>query len=213
MQPPLKLLFLVVVSLMLMKQTASATDKDYEMWLSVRATKAFKFDLDLGVEQQVRLFEQREIFSEFFANYEILKFLNFGTEFRFKFVESEPTAYRIAPYMMMEFDKKDLEMNYQIKYQINFSKFDNPQKTLRNKIATKYKINKKWRLNTALELFTSQNENVFYLEKFRWTLGTRYKINKLYTLQWFYGIERNRKFNNPEIRLTHITGIRWNIKW
>ncbi len=207
-------LFLVFFTIPSFAQDEGEKVKDFELWLAVQASKKFDKDIELALEVQSRLIDYSQTFAEIGFNYKALDFLNLGTNLRFKFLEGGTTEYRIAPFIGIEAGKKDVEMAYQFKYQATFSRFDDPKSSLRSKVSAKYKINKKWRLATSMEIFMSKKDEVFWINKFRWMLSCRHKFSKRHYLTWFYGIQRENRFEaDDDIVQMHIVGTRYDIKW
>ena len=209
---------LLSLALLCTVSTMQAQDQqkeaDFETWLSIVLSKRFDFDLDISLEQQVRLFEYSQTFTQVGLEYKALDFINMGGEMRFKFLKGGQTEYRLAAFIGLEAEKKDFTLAYRFKAQSNYSRFDDPSVTLRNKLTAKYSIKKDWRISSSFELFLSRQDDRFWLRKYRWMMALRYKVNKTHLVSVFYGIQKTGDLDlDDPIILMHIVGTRYDIRW
>ena len=215
MKENLKINLLVFALLMvLIAHAQNEKEKDFDLWLGIRASKNFKKNVKTSLELQTRLVEYDQTNADIGAVYQALGFLNIGSEIRFKFLKGGDLEYRLSPFLSVETGKRDFDMEFQFKYQNTLSRFDYPKSVFRNKLIAKYSIKKDWRLSSSIELFLGKKKEVYWADRFRWSLACRYKINKKHYITLGYALERQNAFDeDDEILQRHLLSIRYDLKW
>ncbi len=205
------LFFFGTYSLLIAQGNDKDIEKEFEGWFSISYSKEFDFNGELSFEQQIRLFEYSETFTEAIFKYELLDFLTLGTEARVRFYKGGNTGYRIAPFLEISGSHEDLKLSYELKNTNDFDKFSLPKSTIRNSLEIKYDIKKKWRVQTGVGMFVTKKGEDLYFSRFRWTIGSRYKINKKNTITVFYRVDK--KFDDDgDIEFNNILGMKYNLK-
>lgn len=202
------------------------TVRDFETWSSVnleyKPTK--KWDFSLG--QQIRLNNDSKEMDEFFTDLGIGYSLNknFTLGLGTRYITENDNVGKIQGYenhLRFNFDfgfkhqVNNLKLKYRFRYQtknelgVSEEEGDFVNNHFRLKIAGNYNI-KKWKLDPSLsaEIFYHSEEgeeNEF--NKFRITLGTKYKIKGFGDIGIFYRIERELNATYP--KTTNIAGLKY----
>jgi hypothetical protein len=202
------------------------TIRDLETWggvgVNYEAGEKWKFTL----EEQIRLKENSgevdEFFTELNVNFELTDNIFLGAGLRY--VRENDNEGKIQGYenhLRYNFDAgfKHKINRFSLKYRLRFQsknelgisseEGDYANKHLRLKVGTGYNISN-WKLDPVFsaEIFRHyEKEAINGFDKFRITLGTKYKIKKIGEFKFFYRIEKELNTTYP--KTTNILGLNY----
>jgi hypothetical protein len=175
----------------------TTTKAPFELWSGVRLKYGIKkFDFMLLHEYRLggeglRLVEKQ--LTEIGVEYEILKNLGIGSEYRFG-RDLKNSGYfpidRIDGYLTYKFDVRKFDFSSRVQYQKQWTERKNRtdvKETLRFRTGVDYRI-KNWKLDPAFdaELFVDKTDTAWEVNKLRLTLGSKYEIFKNLDLGFAY---------------------------
>jgi len=214
----LALFILFALSSSFMSAQAQSNNKDFESW----NTLAFQFKpldkISLALEQQARFQENgsklEQYFTQFEANYECFKNFQIGSEFRY--ITKNDTKgkqqgykyrFRYQINLLYKQKIKALTLKYKLAYQnrnelgLSLDQGDIAKENIRFKVGLAYNI-KKWYLDpkVSAEIFNtigSDDPTTEGFSKYRFTIGTSYKIKKIGEISFFYRFEKEINVDLP----------------
>lgn len=211
------------------QQGATITTSDLELWTGAELNYQATDKLSLGLEQQLRLRNNASEVDQYFTEFNLKKEVNksFYYSLGFRYIRDNDQQGDIQAYennfrynldLGYKQNINKLKLNYRLRYQrrnelgISIAEGDEPRNYMRLKVGADYKI-KNWKLDPSFstELFYNMNQGEGF-DKFRLTLGTKYKIKKVGALLPFYRLERELGATYP--KNTYILGFKfiYNIK-
>jgi len=161
-------------------------------------------------------------FTEFGAEYKLLKDLKIGAEYRLyrsiNFAGEIGFEKRLRGIFQYNYDIKRFEMAYRLSFQnkkditIDDSSISDDNYNLRNKISVAYNI-KKCKLNPELsfELFHKYEEDNPQFNKYRLTVGGSYPIYKHTKLEIAYKFDRELNVSYPMSRHIISTSLKYSF--
>ena len=198
--------------------------------------------LDLGLTQEFRFDDNSSHLDNYFTQlsvkYELFKGFKFGVAYRF-IRNNKSSGYKNEQRVNFDASYKhklnNLTLEYRFRFQNHdeigrsFEEGDDITKKYRLRLKAEYNI-KNWKLDPYLSIegfFAQEKGSINYIEsitetsrfsgseKFRFTLGTKYKINKFLEVGGFYRIEKELKsypgfYNTPGT--FYIGGINLTLK-
>lgn len=219
--------FLLAIPTSIMAQNGTYVEvRDLESWsmvkLDYKANKKWTF----GLQEQLRLKDNSSTVSEYFtqieAEYKMLSKLEFGAALRyirenddkgniqgyenhFRFQLDATYKYKIGGFNLSH------RLRYQNKNELGLDELegDYNKHTLRLKTGFQYKI-KNWKFDpkASFEIFHRSEElEESTFNKFRFTLGTDYKIKGVGKIGLFYRIENQLNVSYP--KTTNIIGFKY----
>ncbi|MGB0888057.1 MAG: DUF2490 domain-containing protein [Vicingaceae bacterium] len=191
---------------------------DAKLWTGVSISKRVN-DFEFSFSEDIRFDENMthidKVFSEFGAEYKIVKGIYSGVNYRF----SRDNEYSEKTYNMRH--RFDVFLNFKYKYE-NFrfsyrtklqSKSSTPEENRptfsRNKFAVKYKLENDFTPFVSYEFYYQFNEEKI-INRTRFSMGSIYKINKKSALKFFYIFEN--RFNVKTLKHNHIYGISYSFE-
>lgn len=199
----------------------SNTSSDMLLWSSVGFDYKINKKIKLNLEQNLRLKNnittRDEYFTEFAVDYELFKDFEVTAGFRYITenddqgnIQGDEHHFRYQVDISYKYDYKRFTFSHRLRYQnknelgISEAEGDIPSETLRFKTGIDYNI-RKWKLDPKFdaEIFSRKQDNQLLLSdmkatKYRFTLGTSYKIKKFGEFDFYYRIENdvNAHFDN-----------------
>ncbi|WP_405607496.1 DUF2490 domain-containing protein [Polaribacter sp. Asnod1-A03] len=201
-------------------------DTDWESWGTIGVEYNLK-KWEFNLEQQYRLKENfsetDSYFTQFGVEYEMFKNFKLGAAARFiSFNDNVGAIQGYEDHFRFQFDGsykhkiKNLELGYRLRYQnknelgISTDDGDNPKHTFRFKTSLEYDF-KNWKLDpkVSAEIFNRYEEDgdVNTYNKYRFTIGTDYKVKKIGKFGLFYRYEKEMNVDLPEV--TNIIGLKY----
>ncbi len=206
------------------QQGTSIKLRDFELWSAAELKYKVNKKLTIGLEQQLRLKDDAtqvdQAFTQFFVKKQFIKSMHYGLGLRYiRDNDNQGDLQAYENHFRFHFDlgynhkvnqfKLKYRLRLQTKNQMGVSKADGDlsRSHIRLKISTAYNI-KKWKLDpeVSAEIFNNlrQGEN---FDKFRFTLGTKYKMKTLGAIGAFYRIEQELNATNPIT--IYIAGLKY----
>ncbi len=220
------LLFMVFATKAVSQDGDYITVRDFESWSSVGLKYKVKHNWSFGLEEQLRLSnnssEVDAYLTELNTNFGLTD--NVYGAIAFRYIRENDTEGNVQGYenhMRLHFDlgytyqTNRLEMDYRLRWQtknelgISSDEGDFPSNHLRFKVGLKYNI-KKWKLDPEFssEIFRHyETGEITDFNKFRITLGTKYKIKGFGKIGAFYRMER--ELNGTYPKTTNIVGLKY----
>ena len=222
------LVFLAVTSFSFAQD--STTVSDYESWVNASVEKSFlKKKLKLGLTQEFRFDDNSmrldNFFTELEGSYSFYKGFSIGLAYRYirnQKKSGDINEQRINADLSYKHKLDRFRLGYRFRFQrrdqLGFKKSEGDHAILKYRIRLKVDYNiRNWKLDPyiSMEAYIAQETNtinyiesiteterVSGFEKFRFTLGTQYKIAKFLEIGGFYRIEREFKsyqlfYNTP----------------
>jgi len=189
---------------------------DAQLWTGFAVSKKNN-DFKFSVSQEYRRFENfsqtKKMFTEFEAEYELIKDLSFSITYRFNQDRNHEYGgfdfnHRFNFDLGYEYSINDIDFFIRTRYQVSKSIYDS-DKINRNKIGVKYKISDHFRPYISTELFYQFN-NIRAFNRYRIELGNRFKINKTNSIKFGYLYEN--KFNRINLQRNHIYFINYSLE-
>ena len=193
--------------------------QDFESWNAIKLEKDLG-KLDVKAELQARLNNNASSMAQYFGQigleYKVLKPLKVGVGYRYirqNEKEGFVTGGRLDLDAMYEKKLGDFKLDSRVRYTIR-TEADEETSTnkIRLKAGLKYNI-KGWKLDPKLsaEYFRVLDGAASAHDKMRYTLSTRYKLNKKLAIGAFYRLETELKENYPADY--YILGLSYNINF
>jgi hypothetical protein len=208
----------------------STVVSDFEAWGGVSLEKSFfEKKLNLGLTQEFRFDENSmhldQYFTELKIKYEVYNGLDLGIGYRF-IRNNKNSGYKNEQRIFADVSYKHKLDRWSLSYRFRFQNHDEigVSRSEGDDITRKYRLRakvayniKNWELDPYLSVegfFAQETNGINYVEtitetekvsgfqKLRFTLGTKYKINKFMQLGAFYRIEQEMKsypgvYNSP----------------
>ena len=218
------LILLVVNNKSFSQEGTYVTTSDFETWTRAGINLKFNKNLQLGLEEQLRLksnsSEIDAYFTQIHAKYKTKFDLEIGGGLRY--IRENDTEGKIQGYETHFRYNLDLAYSHKIdrfklKYRI---RYQNRNELGVDELAGDYAISK-WRLKASVsynirkwkfdptfsaEIFRrSQETTTSEFERLRMTLGTKYDLKKFGEIKGFYRIEKELNTTYP--KTTHIWGL------
>lgn len=221
------LLILLIFSTSLLSQNGEyVTVRDLETWSSLNLKYKVSKKWDLRLEQQFRFNDNSgnldTYFSEFSTNLDFNDYIFGG--FGLRYIKQNDDVGKIQGFenhLRLHFDLgvkhkiKRFDFEYRLRFQnknelgIGKEEGDYPNKNLRLKVGLGYNF-KDWKLDPVIsgEIFRHYEEREqTEFNKFRLTLGTRYKTEKLGKIAVFYRMEKELQVSYP--KTSNILGVKY----
>jgi hypothetical protein len=207
---------LLVMAALVFATATAAHAADVQVWTAAGASLFPSKRLELTIEPQVRFDENASRVSATFLDtglqYRIVKWLRLGVGYRPGY-ERDGSGYMVLRHRLNADARTRFEINpFRIGYrlrlqeQIRPSSRDQYRTTLRNLIDLSYRGWKQWTPGLSVELFHALGDfDGIELDKIRFTVGTRYRIQKQQDLEVFYGVELPQA--DPTAPMLHIFGL------
>lgn len=191
---------------------------DAKLWTSISISKklndfTFSFSEDFRFDENMSHLDK--VFSEFGAEYKIMKGFYAGINYRF----SKDNNYENSNYNIRH--RLDLSLTYKYKYDnFRFSyrtklqtksaiQNENSPTFSRNKFGIKYKLDNDFTPFISYEFYYQFNEEKI-INRTRISFGSTYKINKHNDLKFFYIFEN--RFNVNTLKRNHIYGVSYSFE-
>ncbi len=197
--------------------------QDLESWNSATFELKLNKKFNLQFSEELRLQENsskiERFFSELKLNYKLHKNFQLGLGYRF-FTENKRSGYQNGHRWNIDtkykFDIERFNGYARLRYQSakEFNSDDNPENHLRMKVKLKYDI-KNWKIDPYIsaELFgLTGKEACNQFDKMRFTTGSSYKFNKMHSVSFFYGIEKELNTNYPKTIFLIGLGYKFTFK-
>lgn len=200
-----------------------------ENWLSGNFSLTVNNQWKFSFEDQLRIKYVNKLYDRSFSEFKIENFLlsqfSWGVSYRriFKSHEFENRTVKYQRFNFQISQKWNLDriaFKYRIQYQTKREVLANTNKHVnelikywRLKTSVSYNI-KDWKLdpNIGVEFFVrGVNHPTDQYNKYRISLGTKYKINKNQNIRFKYMFEKQYKGWNPEV--IHIASIQYNYRF
>ena len=188
-----------------------AQNSDLNAWTSINVEyqkKKFEFGLEQELRFNQKITKLRQYFSNLSVEYKVLKNLKFGVEYRF-ILSPKPTIsekfQRYAIFGSVKHKINILSLSGRLKYQMKEEVFypedeqDPNVNKLRGKLSVEIDI-PKWNLDPKFsgEIFRAFEEDVNpSWDKYRLSIGTKYKINKHNSFSFAYLIDGDLQTVHP----------------
>jgi len=208
------------------QKNASMPNQWAENWLSGNYSLKLNNQWKFSFEEQLRLKYVNKFYDRSFSEFRIENFLlnqcSWGVAYRhiFKSHEFEERTVhykRFNYYISQKWNVNRIAFKYRIQYQTKREVLANTNKHVselrkywRLKTSVSYNI-KNWKLdpNMGVEFFVrGVNHPTDQYNKYRISLGTKYKINKNQNIRFKYMFEKQYKGWNPD--LIHALSIQYN---
>ena len=208
---------LVPIFLLSLFSHLSFAQSDFKLWNSIGLKYKVNSKLSFGLEEQLRLKENisavDNYFTEFNAEYAILKPLEVSAAYRF--TQSNDNKGKIQGYenlyrynfdvsYKIELGRGDLKTRLRYQNGNEFNLMEDSEEEFR--LLTRYAYNfRKWKLDPefAVELFNEANTKE--INKLRLTIGTSYNLKDYGEVSLFYRDQRS--LNEIEPNISHIIGL------
>jgi len=202
------------------------TVRDLESWSSFnfqyKVNEKWKFNLEQQFRFQNNSSSIDAYITELSTEFDMGKYLYGGLGFRYiSQMDDQGNVQGLENHLRFHFDlgaKHDIkrfQMNYRLRYQtknelgVSKDEGDYANKHLRLKVGVEYNI-KNWKLDPEFssEIFTHfQKKEINGFDKFRITIGTKYKTKSIGKFGIFYRMER--ELNTPYPQTTNIIGFKY----
>jgi len=190
---------------------------DAKLWTGISISKKVK-DFEFSFAQELRFDENAahlgKVFSEVGAEYKLTKGFYAGLNYRFNrnnnyANETFELLHRIDFGLSYKKKINKFRVSLRTKFQTKSASVnENNPTVLRNKLAVKYKLNKKILPFIAYEFYYQlNNENV--INRARFVLGSTLKITSESAIKLFYMFEN--KFNVKNLKHNHVYGLSYSI--
>lgn len=193
--------------------------QDFESWNAVKVSKDFG-KIDVDAQLQARWNDNASSLSQYFGQvgveYKLFKPVTIGMAYRF-IKQNEKEGFVKGGRIQFDamYDKKlgDFKLDTRLRYQNRSEEdeLDNVSK-IRFKAGLRFNISG-WKLDPkfSAEYFRVLDGEASRHDKMRYTLGTKYKINKHNSIGIYYRLETELKENYPADY--YILGLNYNIKF
>ena len=194
---------------------------DFQTWNSISINYSLSKKSHLIFKESVRLSENStfasNIFSQIFFSQKINKHFYLSLGYRFSNKSKVDDNYnKHYFYLETSINKKikKIYLSYRLRFQDVYKSIyrtDNwmfPETFLRNKFTLSYKLQKKIKLYISNEFYFQFNNKTEF-NKYRVSLGTKYKINKTQSMSIFY---RHQQSSSYTLLNDYIVGIGYKIK-
>lgn len=207
------LFFLLVLNL-----SAQSIKKETEFWQSfgidIRVHKIFKVYLEKQLRYEERLTNLESDIYEMGAKLYLYKFLALRLNYRYT-IRKKNKRYRFDGNAYLDFRIKRFDLDFRTRLQSEYIEdgiFNDSELELRNRVQLTYRLNKKIRPYTGLELFTGLGKNnPRERDKIRFSLGVDWRVTGQATITFFYHFQKDL---NPDLNDTsHIFGSKFNYSF
>ena len=196
-----------LLNLSFAQSQTEVTVRDFETWSTVGASKKFENMLSLDLEQSLRLYSNSSMIDRYFTNLSATgtfnKYFSIGLGIRYirdksKSNNNYDNDIRYNGDLNFKHTANRFKFKYRLRFQakneLGFSRSDGDfsTNTLRLKTEVKYNI-RNWKFGPEVsgEIFRESGRYILSsFNKFRFTIGTKYKINDLMDFKPFYRFER-----------------------
>lgn len=215
--------FSFLVSCFFAQGQTEVTIQDFETWSNVGISKEFDNNSEINFEQGLRLYDNSSSVDQYFSNFEFIG--NFDKSFSvaggvryLRRIDKDNGAYENFLRFNADLNYKHSLDRFTFKYRfriqgrnelgISRSEGDYLRNAIRLKAGIKYNV-KNWKLDPRVsgEIFREYGKYMLSsFHKVRFTVGTKYKINKLMDVTAYYRFERELNVSYPQS--TNIVGFK-----
>lgn len=209
---------LITILILLPFLTSAQIVSDAKVWSGLSITKKI-VDFEFSFSEELRMDENAshiyKVFSEFGAQYKIIKGLYVAVNYRFNRDNDYETVnydirHRIDFGLTYKRKLNDFRFAFRSKIQTkNALSAENKPTFSRNKISIKYKLKNNLSSFISYEFYYQFNEEKV-INRNRFYLGSSYKINKHNAVKLFYMYEN--RFNVKTLKHNHIYGLSYSIE-
>lgn len=214
-------ILILIISQKAYSQT-EVTVRDFETWSSVSASKKFKNNVKLELEQSLRLYDNTSKVDQYFTNLAleipVFKFASITGGIRYiRDRDKDDGSYENHLRFNGDLNFKHKFERFTFKYRLRLQtknelgyardEGDYLRNATRLKVGINYNI-KNWKFDPEIagEIFRESGKYMISsFNKYRLTLSTKYKINKLMDIKAFYRFERELGVSYP--LSTNIVGF------
>jgi len=208
---------LLLILLMLPTFLKSQVVSDAHLWSAVSVSKKIN-DFEFSFSEELRFDENfthvDKLFSEIGAEYKIIKGLSVSANYRFnRDNDYESGNYDLKNRFDIKVDYKYKYNNFQFGFRTKFQtqtapSYKNNTTYNRNKFSIKYKMENPFTPYIYYEFYYQFNDQKV-INRNRFSLGTKYKINENNAVKLFYIFEN--RFNVKNLEHSHIWGVSYSI--
>jgi hypothetical protein len=199
------------------------TVRDFETWSNIGLSKEFDNNLQLNFEQGLRLYDNSSSVGQYFSNLELLgKFNdNFSIAGGLRYLRkidldngNYENFLRFNADAIYKHKLDRFTFKYRLRLQgrnelgISRTEGDFLRNSIRFKAGIRYNI-RNWKLDPSFsgEIFREYGKYMLSsFNKYRFTLGTKYKINSFMDVNLYYRFERELGVSIPQS--TNIAGLK-----
>ena len=208
-----KLFWIAFLAIIFFVSNAQAQYNDFGVWASVSLRHKFSQKFSASLEEQVRTYQNSTAIAQYFTEgtleYELSKKFKLAAGYRF-INNNQQTYYskrhRIFADLSYKTSIKSLEFILRTRLQQQQEDIRSSETGYirqwysRNKITAKLDLRRKYTPYASAEmmfLLSAPNSDVNYIDKWRYTFGVEYDLNRVHSLDLFYLIQRDRMVNIP----------------
>lgn len=196
---------------------------DFELWSGVQLRKNITKKLRVSFEEEIRFNENisdiKKFYSEISLSYRLNRYIKFAAHYRFTenktILSYYSTRHRIMADISLRYRISRLTVAYRARFQTKYIDIYSsetgfvPRNHSRNKLSLKYNIRKNPVSPFASgELYYQlNNPEGNQLDKFRYTAGFEYNINKKNSFDIYFRNQQQLNVNNPV--KSYIIGVKY----
>lgn len=184
---------------------------DAGLWTGIsiekKWNKRWKTEFELETRYNENWAELESSFIDASTEYELSDYLDVSLNYRFGNKIREDNSYSLRQRLSLDLSTKweigKLDMSYRMRFQrnqqglgINEGEMDF-NNGWRNKLGADIKIFKKTRMEGSTELFTSEDEEGYYISDIRYAMGVEYRIKKRRYIELGFLHQRQLQENDP----------------
>lgn len=204
---------LIILSFFLVLAVPVMAD-DGELWTSLELDKALSKQIDLSLEQELRLDEQYSHFKNTFTDvtiyWETWKDVRLLGGYRFS-VYNDKIKQRLSVGGEYSYGIGNIDFGYRLKYQQTHEADEATEKIIRNRVGLAYDMPAKFKPNLNLEIFNIPGDEWDEIDELRLSLGLKYRWTKKMALKIFY-ILKIENFIRDDLEKINIFGLKYDIK-
>lgn len=208
----MKYIFTLAILIGFALKTNAQVDIRQKVWLGsgLKYGITKKIKLDVGYQYRSTINGDAYSFNDFGLNFRLKKWLYLAPSYRFThFKDLNRDHNRASMDVIFKLGKKKSKWAFgdRIRYQYaGLVTTAESEHVIRNKVFASYKLNKKIKLKSSVDVFWG----IFSLSDVRMKLSADYKINKYLSTRLFYAYESELYRKNLD--KTHIFGAMLNVK-
>lgn len=213
------------LSFVLIFISASAQEKDFELWTSIGVSKKLSKKFSVALKEDVRFYNNatslKSNYTQLSASYNIKKFVSIGLAYRFankkEYDFSTTHQHLFLSDLKLKQNYKRFDFAYRLRYQRKYSNINTeengtiPATYLRHRWTVKYNIRKtRFQPYASFELFQDMDyPERYYQKKHRFTLACTYKSKNKNETTVFFTLQREMNQINP--LQSGILGVKYNF--
>ena len=168
----------------------------------IKLPNSLRLDLEQSIRSRGESLLFRQTFSEASLSYELFDNMKIFIPLRYAIFKNKvKTRASFGGSYKVQFN--DLSFRYKARYQFGFEEQKNTKQTLRNKLYTYYKVNKRYKPFMSFEIFNPIDSKVENMNEYRVTSGLDIELRGKKAIKIYiqYKVEDLEKIKTDEINI------------